>query len=194
MTSTVPSPDNSDRPDLSQYSLQVTWFEVYREDDFRLDEVEAVQQMMKREGLSPESFTTDCDDLVVVLEALAPFAEDCDDEIVIDGVDVAVGTGPDGGYCFVPESEQNGVEVLASNSASSNSGFACMIDESEKLLRYGDLYWVETLGDLDQQRVVVGRFTDPSAGLAAAAEASFYYTLDPDGRLRCELNTWSEDE
>lgn len=96
--------------------------------------------------------------------------------------------------CFVPHSEEAGVEVLGSSFANWETGFACVLDQSEMLLRFDDLFWVETKGDLDQQTVAVGRYKDAGAGIAAAAKASFYFSIDADGDLVCELDNWSQDE
>lgn len=192
MTPAVPFHNNDD---LGRYSLRVNWYESDAETDFRLTDVESVRQLILSEDLWPDGFSSDCPSPVVVLEALASLANPDFDELHVNGMIVVVAHRTEGGHCFVPSSSnEEGVEVLGSGSASWLSGGPCVFDQSEELLRLGDLYWVDTRGDVEQQRVVVGRFPDPSAGLAAAVEASIFFSFDANGELHCELDNWPQDE
>lgn len=60
----------------------------------------------------------------------------------------------------------------------------------EGIFRFGDVYWVEARGDLHTGRTVLGRFTDYSAAIAAAVEASAYFEITPNGTVSSSL----EDE
>jgi hypothetical protein len=176
-------------------TLHVDWYdEADAPCNFLLSEVAAVEQLALERNLAPRSFTSDCTNLVEVLECLAPFASPDLDESEVNGTTVVIANGVGKGFAFVPGSSESGVEVLASGSASWLSGGPCEFHQYEALLRFGDLYWVETTGDSEQQLVAVGRFATKADGLAAAAEASAYFTVGPTGELVCELDEWPDDE
>lgn len=139
-----------------------------------------------------ESVETNCDDLVRVLEALAPFAENFSwgDEFEIDGVLMEIAEHVNGNSWFVPNEYANGVVVLESSSASWETVGPCIFDQSEQLLQFDDLYWLETIGDIFQQRVVVGRFANESKALTELADASEYCQFVPERGIVCELDEW----
>jgi hypothetical protein len=177
------------------FLLHVSW---YRNDDapaeFGLGDVAQVEQLMSERDLWPYEISSDCPDLAVVLDHLSPIASPDIDELTVNGVTVVVADGLDGGHAFVPASNEPAVVVLASGSASWLPGGPCLFDQREELLRFGDLYWVDTSGDAAQQRIFAGRFTDQAAGLAALAEASIFFSFDAAGELVCELDSWPQEE
>lgn len=187
-----PTTPSNESIDLGRYSLEVVWDDTDAQAEFRLDQVDVIHQMIVSDDLWADTFWSDCDDLIVVLEALAPLAVLNFDEIEVNGVTAVVADSTEHERCFVPHSEAAGVEVLQSSSSSWETGGPCIFDQSERLLRFGDLYWVETRGDLDQQTVAVGQYTDANAGIAAAATASIYFTLDTSGKVTCELDDWPQ--
>ena len=149
---------------------------------------------MREENLLPVDFSSDCEDLVLVLEAIAPLIDPDFDEGTVNGVEVVVADHCDGGHWLVPTRDHHEVEILGSGSAHWLSIGPCSFDQSEDLLRLGDLYWVDTHGDVERQRIVVGRFSDPATGLAAAVGKSKFFRFDASGSLECELDSWPQDE
>lgn len=161
-----------------------------------LGDLEGIRAAAARTQLHIESFDTNCEDFLEVLEALSPFAEHFSwgDETVIDGVQVEVAFHVNGGNWFVPNQYESCVNWIADGKASWETIGPCIFDQGESLLSLGNLYWVDTHGDMDQQRVVVGRFDDEEQARAALAEASIYFSYRPETGLVCELDNWGEVE
>jgi hypothetical protein len=177
------------------FSLHVDWYGGGgAPTEFRLSDVERVRQLIMDDGLWPNSFASDCVDLSLLLEQLAPLANPDLDEVVVNGTTVVVAHHIDGGHAFVPYSDFELVDVLASGSSTWLGAGPCVFVQGEQLLRLGDLYWVDTSGDSSQQRLVVSRFADAATGLAAAVAASCFFSFSSDGELVCELDEWPQEE
>ena len=161
-----------------------------------LDDVDLINSTAAETSLDIDSFETNCDDFVTVLEALAPFAErfGWGDELLIGGVGVEVADHVNGTSWFVPSSDAAGVVWIDSGRAAWETIGPCIFNQSEDLLRMGNLYWVNTHGDTDQQRIVVGRFDDEVEAIKALAEASIYFTFHPEKGLICGLDEVGEVE
>lgn len=182
--------------DTTNPMVHVTWLDDDEaKTEFPLDDLQSAAELAAAEDLWLDSVTSNCTDLGLLLDRLAPLANPELDEISVNEITVVVATRLGGGYCFVPYgSNEAGVELLGSGSASWLSGGPCVFDQREKLLRLGDFYWVDTRGDAEQQRVAVGRFTDEAQGLTAVVKASIFFSFDADGELQCELDNWPQDE
>lgn len=181
--------------ETTDLTLHIAWYENSEaRTEFPLNDVRAAADLAAAEDLWLDSVRCNLTDLGLLLDRLSPLANPDLDEIDVNGIIVVVADRVGGGHCFVPYSNEEGVEVLGSGSASWLSGGPCLFDQSEELLRIGDFYWVETRGDAEQQRVAVGRFDDEAQGLAAAVEASIYFSFDSGGELVCELDDWPQDE
>lgn len=180
--------------ELSSFSLTVEWWDGASRSEFGLNDIDEVARIVREENALPVGFSSDCDDFVRLLEVLAPLIDPDFDEGTVNGIPVVVAEHCEGGYWLVPTVHHSSVEVLHSRSAHWLSVGPCSFDQSESILRIGDLYWVDTSGDTEQQRIVVGRFSDPTAGLAAAVERAVFFTLDDSGSVVCELDGWPQDE
>jgi hypothetical protein len=179
--------------DPSLYTLHVEWYDDDTRCDYRLSDAAAVGRLALEDDLVAVSFSSDCPDRSRLLECLAPLAHPDMDEIDVNNVAVVIANGPGAGSSFVPMDDEPGVEVLAAGSATWASGGPCEFAQYEELLRFGQLYWVNTTGDSERQRVAVGRFDTEADGLAAAVAASFFFSFDPDGELVCELDSWTQE-
>jgi len=185
---------SADRSTPIPYTLKVEWWDGGSRSEFLLDEIDEVARVMHEESLQPVGFSSNCEDLVLVLEAISPLIDPDFDEGSVNGVDVVVAEHCNGGHWLVPALHQAEVELLGSGSAHWLSIGPCSFDQAEDLARLGDLYWVDTRGDVEQQRIVVGRFSDPATGLAAAVDKSVFFRFDASGSLVCELDSWPKDE
>lgn len=67
-----PTTPSNESIDLGRYSLEVVWDDTDAQAEFRLDQVDVIHQMIVSDDLWADTFWSDCDDLIVVLEALAP--------------------------------------------------------------------------------------------------------------------------
>jgi hypothetical protein len=76
----------------------------------------------------------------------------------INGIECQVARTPTGGFGFVPNPEVDGVEILATSSASWLSGGPCEMTQEETVYRFQNLYWVQAQGDNENRLVVVGQF------------------------------------
>lgn len=184
-------------PDLNPADcrLHIKWYpESAAPVDARLNDVPEMVEHMLQHDLYPVEITSDCPDLARLLEHIFPLGRLGGGEVTINDRTYFTGANLSGGATFVPETDKLGVDTIASGSSSWLSGGPCVFDQFEDIIRVGDLYWVDTVGDAQYRRLFVGRFTDPDEGLAAAVRNSFFFRLDDKGEPVCELDSWPQDE
>lgn len=151
---------------------------------FSLGEIDAANHRISLLGFSVESIQTSCVNLAEAIRVLAPLACPEMDWLSIDGYSVQVASDIQGGNGFIPGVNQSGVECLERTSTVWDSGAATEFSQQESVYRYGNLYWVEALGDSLIRTVIVGWYANPNEGLAAAVQASEYFEVESPGRVR----------
>lgn len=174
--------------------LRVKWYGRRKPLELPLGNVHQLKEAIDASTSYVAELTCHAVDFMTLTEILQPIADPELDEISINGVMVVVGTTSDGRSVFVPERSSPGVEHLFTSSASWLSGGPCVFEHRVEILRFGDLYWVNSSGDLDYTLAVVGRYETESEGIRAAVEASSYLELGPGGEVRCELDDWGHEE
>ena len=162
---------------------------------FTFDQIEEARKAIEESDHEVGSFTTDCEHLSEAVRLLSPLAvQEMDEWTEIDGHTMRVVATGDGVLGFLPQSDHPDAESLARGSASWLPGGPCVFDQYEEIYRLGNMYWVEAQGDNASALAIAGWFDDPAEGLRAAAEASQYFTVLPNGKLACELDEWPQDE
>ena len=177
--------------DQSDVRVTVRWRRQPKVRQVLLSELAAV---IDRRIAWPVSFECEALSACETLVALSPFADPDLDAVDINGIEAQVATTPTGHFGFVPSVDMPGVEIVAFSSASWLRGGPVVLDQSETIYRFDNLYWSEVRGDFENQRVVVGQFKIRRQGISAAASASVYFSIDDNGRLTCELDDWPQDE
>lgn len=142
----------------------------------------------------PESIVCEAMGVVDALGVLSLVADPDMESVLINGVQARVATSPSGESRFIPADQSDGVEVLEFGSSTWLPGGPCVMEQQEQICRFGDLYWVEATGDSASQCICVGRFPDRVAGVTSAVGASFYFSIDNEGKIRCELDEGPQDE
>lgn len=168
--------------------VRVDWGKKSNLSELLLSEL---QNAIIAKGASPRSFECPSLDALQAIVLFAPFADPAMDVIEVNGIECQVAKTPVGGFGFVPVRSVDGVEILATSSASWLPGGPCEMAQEETIYRFRDLYWVEAQGDTENQRVIAGLFEAEKDGVLAAARVSAYFTADVNGALSCELDEWS---
>ncbi len=150
-----------------------------------------LQVVINAKGASPRSFECPSLDALQTIVLFAQFADPARDAIEVNGIVCHVAKTPAGGFGFVPVPSADGVEILATSSASWLSGGPCEMAQEETIYRFRDLYWVEAQGNTANQCVIAGLFPTEKEGVLAAARVSVYFTAGVNGVLSCELDEWS---
>lgn len=173
---------------------RIEWFGRKKPIDLPTSAIDAIREILDSSPAFPRSITCDWPVILEVFEHLAPLADGELEELKINEVAVRNAVRTDGSPTFVPDGYENGIEVLASGSSTWLPGGPCVFEQHETILKFNDLYWVNTTGDLENQVVSAGRFEDPIAGLRAAVSASLYCWLLDDLTVHCELNDGPQEE
>lgn len=157
-------------------------------------DIEKIGEILESASTWPSSIICDWPNVIDVFEHLALLVHQHIEEININGVAVHAAVNFDGTPALVPSVDDDGVEVLASGFSYWLPGGPCAFYQHEAILKFNDLFWVRTVGDLETRTISVGRFTDEAAGLKAAVDASVYCTLSKDGDVYCELDEWPQEK
>lgn len=142
----------------------------------------------------PESFECEAIDVLDALDVLSSLAHPDMETVRINGVEARVATSTSGESRFIPTDETDGVEVLEYGSSSWLPGGPCVMEQIEMICRYGDLYWVEAIGDSTSHCIVVGRFDEISVGLSTAIKLSTFFSFDDEGQVECKLDEFPHEK
>jgi hypothetical protein len=180
--------------EISSVPCLIEWLGRKKPTQLATSDLNEIRKVLESSNSWPASITIEWPDPIDVFEYLAPLS-DCDlEETKINGISVVNATTTNGTPAFVPVEYQDEVEVLVSGSSSWLSGGPCVFEQHESILKFNDLFWVNTSGDSENEVVSVGRFADDQAGLQAAVIASTYCSFLADGTVHCELDEWPQDE
>lgn len=174
--------------------VKITWYGKEKPVQIPLTHTDEIQDTIDVSPSYVESFSCDLVGLTTLLDALQPIAHPDLDEITINGVMVFAALIADENWQFVPEISHSEVEILCESSASWLPGGPCVMEQSERILRFGDLYWVEAHGDWAYGRFIVGRYTSSDQGIKASVALSSYFSYDKNGKVVCELDEIGHNE
>jgi len=184
-------------PDLipADYRLHIEWHpEAAAPVDARLSDVPEIVEHMLQHDLYPAEITSDCPDLARLLEHIFPLGRLGGGEVTINGRTYFTGENLEGGATFVPETGNPGVETIASGCSTWLSSGPCVFDQFEDIIRVGDLYWVDTVGDIECRRLFIGRFSDPDEAITVAVPNSFFFGYNDNGELVSALDSGPQEE
>ena len=180
--------------EISSVPCLIKWAGRKKPTQLATSDLNEIRQVLESSNSWPSSITIEWPDPIDILEYLAPLS-DCElEETKMNGIVVINATRSDGTPVFVPGEYQDGVETLVTGSSSWLPGGPCVFEQHESILKFKDLFWVNTSGDSENQVVSVGRYADDAAGLEAAVIASTYCSFLGDGTVHCELDEWPQDE
>lgn len=175
-------------------TVEIGWYGKKKPIHMPLGDLAGIQNLIERSTSSAASITCEAVELLDLYEILRPLADPDLEEIEINGVTTLIATTTAGDYAFVPYTHSKGVEILYSSSASWLPGGPCVMEQHEMILRYRDLFWVDTSGDSENSRKIAGHFGHLDTGLTAAVALSTYCHLNSAGEITCELDEWGQEE
>ncbi|MCD9624229.1 hypothetical protein [Rhabdothermincola salaria] len=187
----MPSPTSAPEGITPGFTIRIVWADEDLDPlDVTAGELDAVAHRIRQEDLVVEELLTDHRVPGEVLTAIAVFASaDAEDWVTLNGCPLDARPAIGGAWAYVPENpdDLDAVEV-ASASAAWLPGGPCEFSQRETIYRVDGYYWVRTRGDMDNGTTVIGDLGSEQASVAAAVEASAYFSFDDDGRIGSSLD------
>ena len=186
------SNNSNKQPDPTR--LTIGWLE-HDDTRIRFDEIDEWARWRAEHDERIVDVRTDRPIDPALLLTLAPLLEGDEEEFDVNGVAMLPQLLVSGGFIPLPRFPADvNANVVHNAYASWLPGGPCEFNQSETIWELDGFHWVEASGDMEDLVIAIGDLGTPEASVAAAVQASHWFSFDEDGTVVSELEDMADPD